>query len=100
MKCLKSLDKMKIVINILCNYLDEDFNEFEKILKKKDNKYLLLLLLKNYKCLNREEIKLILHISSDKSVYYNMRKAEEKFLISKDFRDRYLIIEEYIQKVI
>ncbi|MEG2867657.1 MAG: hypothetical protein RR894_07920 [Terrisporobacter sp.] len=100
MKTIQKLDKSRIIINILCNHLDEDFKDFKNNIRKKDNKYLLLLLLKNYKCLNREQIKLLLNINSDKSINYNIRKAEEKFLINKDFRDIYLVIEKYLEDVI
>lgn len=100
MKTIRKLDKSKIVINILCSHLSEDLKGIEDIIKKKDNKYLLLLLLKNYKCLNREQIKLLLNISSDKSINYNIKKAEEKLLINRDFREEYLIIEKYLEDVI
>ncbi|MGL5353613.1 MAG: hypothetical protein ACRDA5_09850 [Clostridium sp.] len=100
MKSIKKIDKKLIVINILCSYLGEDSKEFKNLIKKKDNKYLLLLLLKNYKCLNREEIKSLFNINSDKSINYNMKKAEEKLLINKDFRENYLSIEKYLEDVI
>lgn len=97
---IRKLDKTGIVISILCSYLGEDLKDLKNIIKKKENKYLLLLLLKNYKCLNREEIKLMFNINSEKSVNYNIKKAEEKFLINKDFRERYFKIEKYLEDVI
>lgn len=97
MKNIKKLNKSKIIINILCNYIGDDF---EKVFAKKENKYLLLLLLKNYKCLNREEIKLIFSINTDKSINYHLKKAEEKFLINRDFREFYLTVEKYLEEVI
>lgn len=100
MKAIRKLDKSRIIINILCSHLGEDFKAAENIKKKKDNKYLLLLLLKNYKCLNREQIKVLLDISSDKSINYSIKKAEEKLLINREFRESYLLIEKYLEDVI
>lgn len=100
MKTIRRLDKSNIVINILCKHLWENLKGIKNIIKKKENKYLLLLLLKNNKCLNREQIKLLLNISSDKSINYNIKKAEEKLLINRDFREDYLIIEKYLEDVI
>jgi len=100
LKSINKLDKTQIVINILCSYLGRDLKEFDGLIKEKDNKYLLLLLLKNYKCLNRERIKLIFNISSYNSINYNIKKAEEKLLVNKDFREKYLKIEKYLEEVI
>lgn len=100
MKNIKKIDKTIIVINILCSYLGEDSKEFSNVIKNKENRYLLLLLLKNYRCLNRNEIKILLNMSSDKSINYNIKKAEEKLLINKEFRESYLSIEKYLEDVI
>lgn len=97
MKNINKLNKSQIVINILCNYLEKDF---DSIISVKDNKYLLLLLLKNYKCLNREKIKVMFNIGSDNSINYNIKKAEEKLLINKEFRESYFEIEKYLEEVI
>lgn len=97
---ITKLNKTTIIISVLSSYLGEDFEEIKNIIKKKENRYLLLLLLKNYKCLNREEIKLMFNISSEKSVNYNIKKAEEKFLINRDFREIYFKIEKYLEQII
>lgn len=100
METLNGFDRTKIIISILCGYLEKDFKDFESIINEKDNRYLLLLLLKNYKCLNREKIKIMFNISSNNSISYSIRKAEEKLLINKNFRENYFKIEKYVQKVI
>lgn len=94
---MRKLNKVQIVINILCSHLSEDF---EQVTTNKEHRYLLLLLLKNYNCLNREQIKRVLDISSNKSMNYNIKKAEEKFLINRQFRETYLSIEKYLEQVI
>lgn len=94
------LDKVSIVMNVLASYLDIEVNEMNKILKKKENKYIFLLLLKDYNCLQKDKVKEILNIVSDKSIKYNIDKAQEKFLINKEFREMYFEIQDGINKII
>ncbi|WP_300382592.1 hypothetical protein [Clostridium sp.] len=94
------LDKITIVSNVMCAHLGVDSKELNKTLKKKENKYLYLLLLKNYKCLNKERLKDILDIINEKSISININKAEEKFLVNKNFRETYVEIEKGLNKII
>ena len=94
------LDKIAIVSNVLCSYLGVDSKELNKTLKKKENKYLYLLLLKNYKCLDKDKLKDILEIITEKSIKNNINKAEEKFLVNKNFRETYVEIEKDLNKII
>lgn len=100
MSCNDRLDKVTIVINVLASYLGIEIKEIDEILKKKENKYMFLLLLKNYKCLQKDKVKEILNIINDKSIKYNIDKAEEKFLVNKEFREMYFEIQEGINKII
>ncbi|MGG7059932.1 hypothetical protein ACQPUY_13205 [Clostridium nigeriense] len=94
------LDKITIVMNVLASYLGIEVKEMNEKLRKKENKYIFLLLLKNYKCLQKDKIKEVLDIISDKSIKYNMDKAEEKFLVNKEFREMYFEIQEGLNKII
>lgn len=100
MNCNDRLDRVTIVINVLASYLGIEIKEIDEILKKKENKYMFLLLLKNYKCLQKDKVKEILNIINDKSIKYNIDKAEEKFLVNKEFREMYFEIQEGINKII
>ena len=100
MNCNDKLDKVTIVMNVLASYLGIEVKEINDIFKKKENKYIFLLLLKNYKCLQKDKVKEILNIINDKSIKYNIDKAEEKFLINKEFREMYFEIQEGINKII
>ncbi len=100
MNCNDKLDKVTIVMNVLASYLEIEVKEINEIFKKKENKYIFLLLLKNYKCLQKDKVKEILNIINDKSIKYNVDKAEEKFLINKEFREMYFEIQEGINKII
>lgn len=94
------LDKTYIIINVLSASLGINAIEINEKLKRKENKYMFLLLLKNYKCIDKDKIKEMLEIISDKSINYNINKAEEKLLINKDFREAYFEIEEELNKII
>lgn len=88
------------IIESICNVNNINQKDIIELLRKKDNKYLLLLMLKKYGCFNREEIKNLLQIETSRSVNYNLRKAEEKFFINRDFREKYIQIEKNIEKII
>lgn len=100
MNCANNLDKITIVINVLCAHLGIDAKEINQKLKKKENKYIFLLLLKNYKCLDKDKVKEMLEVISDKSINYNINKAQEKLLVNKDFREMYFRIEDGLNKII
>lgn len=100
MNCANNLDKITIVINVLCAHLGIDAIEINEKLKKKENKYIFLLLLKNYKCLDKKKVKEMLEVISDKSINYNINKAQEKLLVNKEFREMYFKIEEGLNKII
>ena len=95
----KKINKESIIINVLLSYLGIENKNYNEILSKKENKYILILLLKRYNCLNKKEIKEILQRISDRSLKNNTEKAEEKFLINKEFRKLYLEIEDHIDKI-
>lgn len=88
------------IIESICRINNIKQKDMIELLRKKDNKYLLLLMLKKYGCFNREEIKNLLQIETSRSFNYNLRKAEEKFFINRDFRDKYMQIEKNIEKII
>lgn len=94
------LDKTTIIINVLTANFGADDMKVNKRLKNKENKYMLLLLLKNYKCLDKDKVKEVLEIISDKSINYNLNKAEEKLLINKAFREMYFELEEKLNEII
>ena len=88
-------------INILRGislYYGMDENNFIHLLKDKENKYLLLLLLKKYKCMDHDNIMGVLNYKSRKSILYNVKRAEEKLLINREFRDKFFQIEENLLK--
>lgn len=88
----------KRIVNLLCDYKCINNNELAKIMKDKECKYLLFLLLKKYDCLNVEVLNRDFFINSEKKLKNNLRKAEEKMLINKRIREMYFEAENIIEK--
>ena len=86
------------IINFMCKYKNISQNDLLKILKDRDCKYMLLLLLKKYRCTDVNIINNYFPDYSKKSLNYNFKKAKEKFFINKEFRDEYFEIEDDIKK--
>jgi hypothetical protein len=93
-------DKYLRILQVICSIKGIDREELFRILKDRESKYLLFLLLKKYKCTDMEVLYRDFSIDSKKSINYNMKKAEEKFFVNKDFRDMYFEAEGIIEKVI
>jgi len=93
-------NKLKYVriLNNICNYYGINEDEFIKLLKNRDNKYILLLILKNNHCLEIDEIKDIFKVKTSKSISSSLRLAEEKLLVNRYFREKYFELENNIEK--
>lgn len=81
--------KFKKVITALCEYKGISEDELIELLNNKDSRYLIFLLLKRYKCVDFEMINKHLILSTRKSINYNLKKAEERFYLNKEFREKY-----------
>lgn len=93
------IDKYEKIILVLCQYKGINKESILDILKDKQCKLLLFLLLKKYGCVNEEKLKEDFMIENRKSINYNCKKAQEKFFVNKKFRDLYFEMEEYIKKI-
>lgn len=92
--------KYEKIIKFMCKYKNISQNELLKILKDRDCKYILLLLLKKYRCMDVNIINTYFPDYSRKSLNYCFKKAKEKFFINKEFRDEYFEIEDNIKKTL
>jgi len=92
-------NKLKYVkiLNNICNYYGINEDEFIELLRNRDNKYILLLLLKNNHCLEIDEIKEIFKLKTVKSINSSLRLAEEKLLVNRFFREKYFELENNIE---
>jgi len=95
-----NLDKYDKIIEVLCRAKGISKEELIKLLKDKECKYLMFLLLKKYKCVDLEKLNKDFSIESKKTINYNFKKAEERFFVSKEFRDMYFNLEEIVEKSI
>lgn len=84
------------ILQMICKYYDIEEKEFLDLLKSKENKYLLLLLLKNNNCLDINAIKELFNLKTSRTVNNNLKQAEEKLLINRNFREKYFDLENHI----
>jgi hypothetical protein len=97
-KLIGKEDKYLKILEVICVIKGIDKQELFKILKDRESKYLLFLLMKKYRCTDMGVLNRDFSIESKKSITYNMKKAEEKFFINKEFRDMYFEAEGILQK--
>ncbi|AYD39182.1 ribose-5-phosphate isomerase [Clostridium fermenticellae] len=90
--------KYERIIEILCRYKNIGRGELMEILKDKECKYLLFLLVKKYRCCDMNMLIRDFPDMDKKNMKNSMRKAEEKLLINKRIRDMYFEAEELIEK--
>lgn len=88
------------IIEFICSYNQISKEQLITFLKYRDNKYLLLLIFKKYRCTDKNVILRMLNLKSKQSINLSFKKAEEKFFINKDFREKYFTIEEKIGTII
>jgi hypothetical protein len=85
------------ILNSICNYYGINEEKFIELLKDRDNKYILLLILKNNRCLEIDRIKEVLNLRTSRSINNNLKLAEEKLLINSYFREKYFELENSIE---
>jgi len=90
-------DKYEKVISVLCDIKGLRREELIKLLKDRECKYLMFLLLKKYGCVDLGKLKIDFSIQSKKSINSTCKKAEELFLINKQFRELYFRMQELIE---
>lgn len=93
-------NKYEKIIGFMCTYKNVSREELFKILKDKKCKYILLLLLKKYRCSDIHMINGYFPDYSKRALSYGFKKAEEKLFINKDFRDEFFEVEDYIEKTL
>lgn len=86
------------IIKLLCEYKGISTNELYKLLKDKNYKYIFCLLLKKYGY-NFEEFQGEKPILTKRAVSYNYKRAQEMFLINRDFREMYFEIDDELRKI-
>ncbi|NLK94330.1 MAG: hypothetical protein GX275_03925 [Clostridiales bacterium] len=91
-------EKYIFILSMICRHYSIEPVNFLNILKDKDNKYLFLLLLKKYKCIDENKIKEDLKLKNKRSLTYNLKRAEERLLINSAFREKFFEIEEDLLK--
>ena len=86
------------ILNNIFNYYGVNEDKFIELLKNRDNRYILLLILKNNHCLEIDKIKEIFKVKTSKSINSSLRLAEEKLLVNRFFREKYFELENTLEK--
>lgn len=92
-------DKFLNIIQYFCKLNGLNVKNLIDFIGKAENKYLLLLIINRYGNINDKRVNEILRVK-DRTINLNLRKAEEKILISRNFRKRYFELEDEINKII
>ncbi|AAK80835.1 hypothetical protein BJV85_001002 [Clostridium acetobutylicum] len=87
------------IIETICEYKGITSKQLCEILRDKDCKYTFFLLMKKYG-VEFENVTNDLNTISKKQMVYNYKKAKEKFLINKKFREMYLRIDDEVKNII
>lgn len=93
-------DKYEKIISFMCTYKKITRDQLFKILKDRKCKYILLLLLKKYRCSDIRMINGYFPKYSKRALNYGFKKAEEKLFINKEFREEFFELEDYIEKTL
>lgn len=99
-KFISKDDKYIKILETICAIKGISREQLIQVLKDRESRYLLFLLLKKYNCTDIEVLSRDFSIESKKSINYNLKKAEEKFFINKEFRDMYFEAEGIVGKAI
>ena len=92
-------EKYQIIELFLCSYFGVGQYDLGKVMGNKQNLYLTILLLDNFKCLNLDLlIKSKLESFTNRKIKNRLEKAREKILINARFREEYFQLEEILEK--
>ena len=94
------INRIEIIKLVMCNYFSITEKELEELFKDKEKMYLMLLLMKKYKCFEKEIIEQEIEKIISGKMKRKVDKAEEKILINKEFRDDYFNLEDEIDRII
>ncbi|WP_396276580.1 ribose-5-phosphate isomerase [Haloimpatiens lingqiaonensis] len=93
-------EKYELIIRAICEVKGIEKDDIFTILKDNNCKYLLFLMMRKYKCNYTDRVKEKLNINNNRTINTNLKKAKEKFLINRDFRETYFEISNLVQNEI
>lgn len=88
------------IIEIICKHNGIEYKDLIKINNYQQYIYILLLILKKHNCNNGDKILKNFRFKSLNDYKNNIRKAEDKFFINRNFRDQYFKMEKIVEKKI
>lgn len=94
-----NIERYNMVIEIICRYIGIEYKELIKC-NNIQYRYIILLLLRKYNCEDKNEILKNFNLKSNYAYSRNLRKAQDKFLINKNFREQYFELEKIVEEKI
>lgn len=83
------------IIKFICDKNHTSSEQLMGILKDKEYRYLAILILKKYGY--DDSLDEMMNFKSKRSINYSVKKAEEKFFINSEFRDKYFKLEKELK---
>ena len=83
------------IIKFICDKNHTSNEQMMNILKDREYRYLTILILKKHGY--SDSLDEMMNFKSKRSVNYSIKKAEEKFFINSEFRDKYFRLEKELQ---
>lgn len=83
------------IIKLICDKNHTSNEQLMDILKDKEYRYLAILILKKYGY--GDSLDEMMNFKSKRSINYSVKKAEEKFFINSEFRDKYFKLEKELK---
>ncbi|MDT8715607.1 ribose-5-phosphate isomerase [Clostridium sp. 19966] len=93
-------ERYELILEVICSYKGIKKEEINKILKDRECKYFLFLLLNQYRCFDCEKVKQDFNYKSNQAIKNNIKKAEEKFFINREFREKFFEVQKIAKKII
>ncbi|MHC1681631.1 MAG: hypothetical protein AB6733_01525 [Clostridiaceae bacterium] len=95
-----NIERYNQILEILCKYYGIEYNGINKISNFRHYRYILLLLLKKYNCVGKRELLESLDLKSTQAISNNYKRAHDKLLINRNFREEYFEMEKIVEQEI
>lgn len=95
-----NIERYNQIIEIICKYNGIEFDSLNKISNFRHYRYILLLLFKKYNCDDKSEILKFLEFKNSQTYSLNCKKALDKLLVNKSFREEYFELEKIVEQKI
>jgi hypothetical protein len=90
-------ENYEVIIKVICEIKGINREDIIEIL---EDRYLLFLILYKYNCSEKNVLNNDFEKIDKRKIRYNIKKAEERLLVSRNFREIYFEVEKKVKKLI